>query len=136
MQPPLIQPFLRDAVRQLVDQASANARRNAYYPAESIIDEYTRQIAAWVQGLSPSQAMRPYTIGEVIALAGLQGHYRSRACARYAGEALRRSGFKPYRDWTAAGRNRRYWAKELVIWFSGVPFAKASVAAHLHVLVI
>lgn len=111
MQPPLIKVSLRDAVRQLAYQAASDAQRDQYNRAESIADEYTRQIGAWIRGLSLAQATRRYTIGEVIVLAGLQGHYRSQACTRYAGEALRRSGFRSIRDWTVAGRNKRYWVR-------------------------
>ncbi len=48
---------------------------------------------------------------EVMVLAGLKGRYREHASARYTGEALRRCGFVTKRDWTTAGRNKRFWVK-------------------------
>jgi hypothetical protein len=74
-----------------------------------IADGYVRQITKWTQRLTPAQLGRCFSMEEVMALAGLKGRYREHASVRYTGEALRRCGFKQKRDWTAAGRNKRYW---------------------------
>ena len=78
-------------------------------PKVSIPDEYVERIQMWVNRLPPVQRCRQFTIAEVIALATLPGHFRPNASLRYTGEALRHCGFIQKRDWTAAGRNKRYW---------------------------
>lgn len=110
MQPPLIFENLRETINQLKTEAmhakvgplQAKARGR-------IADEYAALIQTWISTLPPMQRSRQFTITEVIALATLPGHFRPNASLRYTGEALRRCGFKQKRDWTAAGRNKRYW---------------------------
>jgi hypothetical protein len=111
VQPPVIRAMLRDEVSTLVKAAHASKANSLpdTKPIGSIADRYFVQITAWVSGLSPLQKLRRYSIGEVMLLAALKGHYRDHASLRYTGEALRRCGFKQKRDWTAAGRNKRYW---------------------------
>lgn len=110
MQPPLIFQNLRTAIDQLKTEAlSATAHSVQAVNKESIPDEYVERIQTWVGRLPPVQRCRQFTITEVIALATLPGHFRPNASLRYTGEALRRCGFKQKRDWTAAGRNKRYW---------------------------
>jgi len=75
----------------------------------SLIDHYTHQITEWVATLNPLQRLSSYTLLEIIALAGLKGHYKERASNQFTGEALRRSGFTAKRDWSNLGRNSRYW---------------------------
>jgi hypothetical protein len=110
MQPPLIFQNLRTAIDQLKTEAlSVKASSVQAVTKESIPDEYVERIQTWVSRLPPVQLQRQFTITEVIALATLPGHFRPNASLRYTGEALRRCGFKQQRDWTAAGRNKRYW---------------------------
>lgn len=110
MQPPLIFENLRKTVDRLKTEAlSANAVRVQPLKTANIADEYTQRIRAWVGRLPPVQRCRAFTISEVIALVPLPGHFRPNASLRYTGEALQRCGFKQKRDWTVAGRNRRYW---------------------------
>jgi len=110
MQPPLIFQNLRTAIDQLKSEAlSATAHSVQAIPKVDISDEYVERIQTWVGQLPPVQRCRQFTIAEVIALACLSGHFRPNASQRYTGEALRRCGFKQKRDWTAAGRNKRYW---------------------------
>jgi hypothetical protein len=110
MQPPLIFQNLRTAIDQLKTEAlSATAHSVQAVNKESIPDEYVERIQTWVGRLPPVQLQRQFTITEVIALATLPGHFRPNASLRYTGEALRRCGFKQKRDWTTAGRNKRYW---------------------------
>jgi len=110
MQPPLIFENLRKTVDRLKTEAmSAQASSVQAVPKGNITDEYVERIQTWVGRLPPVQRHRQFTIAEVIALATLTGHFRPNASLRYAGEALRRCGFKQKRDWTAAGRNKRYW---------------------------
>jgi hypothetical protein len=110
MQPPLIFENLRETINRLKTEAmSVQASPAQAVRKESIPDEYVERIQAWVSRLPPVQRSRQFTITEVITLATLPGHFRPNASLRYTGEALRRCGFKQKRDWTAAGRNKRYW---------------------------
>lgn len=110
MQPPLIFENLRETVDRLKAEAISSRSCSVYaLPKESIADEYVERIQTWISTLPPVQRCRQFTITEVIALATLPGHFRPNASLRYTGEALRRCGFKQQRDWTAAGRNKRYW---------------------------
>jgi hypothetical protein len=111
VQPPVISPTLREQVSALVNAAQESKLYSlpGAKPIDSIADRYFVQITAWTYGLSPVQRSRRYSIGEVMLLAALKGHFRDHASLRYTGEALRRCGFTQKRDWTAAGRNKRYW---------------------------
>lgn len=111
MQPPVIQANLREVVAELARKALApvNTRSGIVDINGPITECYVALITSWVQCLTPSQLNRHYTLGEVICLSGLRGRYRDHASVRYTGEALRRCGFKQKRDWTASGRNKRYW---------------------------
>ena len=110
MQPPLIFQNLRAAIDQLKAEAiTEQARSVQAEPSENIAEEYVERIQIWLDRLPPVQRTRKFSIAEVITLATLPGHYCPSASLRYTGEALRRCGFKQKRDWTAAGRNKRYW---------------------------
>ena len=110
MQPPLIYESIKEAIYRLKTEAMSEQTTPVQtLQARSISDEYVERIQTWVDRLPPVQRCRQFTIAEVIALATLPGHFRPNASLRYTGEALRRCGFKQKRDWTAAGRNKRYW---------------------------
>jgi hypothetical protein len=110
MQPPLIFETLRETIDRLKTEAvNVKVPPVQKAPKENIADEYVGLIQTWVGRLPPVQLQRQFTIAEVIALATLPGHFRPTASLRHTGEALRRCGFKQKRDWTAAGRNKRYW---------------------------
>lgn len=110
MQPPFIFENLRAVIERLKTEA-ISAQASSVQPVNTgnIADEYVARIETWVGKLPPVQRCRKFTIAEVIALATLPGHFRPNASLRYTGEALRRCGFKQKRDWTNAGRNKRYW---------------------------
>lgn len=112
MQPPFIFETLKDSIERLKSEAlwkHGKSEKDANF--NSIPDEYTVRIQSWIANLPPVQLYRKFTIDEVIALATLPGHFRPTASLRYTGEALRRCGFIQKRDWTKAGRNKRYWVK-------------------------
>jgi hypothetical protein len=113
VQPPVIGASLRDAVNRLAHEARVSTTSQPPQHAVdcSIADNYVTQIMNWSQRLTPAQLGRRYLIEEVMALAGLKGRYREHASVRYTGEALRRCGFVAKRDWTTAGRNKRFWVK-------------------------
>jgi hypothetical protein len=110
MPPPLILESMRDAVNRL----AIEAKQSCSVPKQStsIAEDYEYRINRWIQGMTPMQLSRRYTIFEVMDLAKLPGRYRTRGSQRYTGEALRRCGFVTKRDWTTAGRNKRFWVKE------------------------
>lgn len=114
MQPPVIAAYLRDSVNRLVTESRGKAICHPPSNTEmgAIPDCYVNQIMKWSQQLSPAQISRKYSIEEVMSLACLRGRYRDHASVRYTSEALRRCGFVNKRDWTVAGRNKRYWMKE------------------------
>lgn len=115
MQPPIIGVNLREAVNRLVQEATATATPTSTPHLQSIkcsiTDEYVNQILSWCQKLTPAQLSRSYTLEEIMVLNSLKGRYRDHASSRYTGEAIRQCGFVPKRDWTSAGRNKRYWVK-------------------------
>lgn len=102
-------------LRQQIDKLKAETLElNSKPPTRptqpiSLIEQYTDQISTWVASMTVLQRQRTYTLEEVIALAKLKGHFRSRASNQFTGEALRRCGFRPKRIWTNLGRNKRYW---------------------------
>ena len=111
MQPPLIQRSLREQMQWLNEQVheAGKVRPIELKVHPKIVDEYVSLIQSWQEQATPVQMFRLFTIEELIRLANLSGRFRASASHRYAAEALRRCGFKQKRDWTANGRNRRYW---------------------------
>lgn len=111
MQPPVIYRSVREQMELLRDQTVKPVTSNlvTWKADQKIIDEYTSLIQGWQEQATPVQKLRLFTIDEVIRLANLSGRFRAQASHRYTGEALRRCGFTQKRDWTAAGRNKRYW---------------------------
>ena len=107
--------ILGPTLRQHIDKLKAETLElNSKPPTRpikpiSLIDHYTHQITTWIESMTALQRQRTYTLEEIISLAGLKGHFRSRASNQFTGEALRRSNFSPKRDWTNSGRNKRYW---------------------------
>jgi hypothetical protein len=110
MQPPLIFENLRETIDRLKTEALVVPATTLLAGSSgNITEEYVERIQIWLDRLPPVQRTRKFSIAEVITLATLPGHYCPSASLRYTGEALRRCGFKQKRDWTAAGRNKRYW---------------------------
>lgn len=107
--------ILGPILRQQIDKLKAETLElNSKPPTQptkpvSLIDHYTDQITTWIGSMTAIQRQRTYTLEEIIALAGLKGHFRSRASNQFTGEALRRSNFYAIRNWTNSGRNKRYW---------------------------
>jgi hypothetical protein len=107
-------PHLRDQLELLKREAEErSAKRQAAtlsrLPVDSLQAEYVRKIQSWLSTLAPAQRMRAYTIDEVVALACLRGSYREGASVQLTGRAARQCGMVPKRDWSAAGRNQRFW---------------------------
>lgn len=107
----ILGPTLRQQIDKLKAETLELNSNPPISPAKpiSLINHYTSQISTWVSSMTALQRQRIYTLEEIIALAGLKGHFRSRASNQFTGEALRRCGFRPKRDWSNLGRNKRYW---------------------------
>lgn len=78
-------------------------------PSRENSDRLYMQIAAWCASMSPEERKRRFSLAEVEKLAGLVGNHGGRAANHHMAQALRAVGFTSCRDWTVAGRNRRYW---------------------------
>ena len=111
MQPPLIIRPLREQMELLRKQSLSKVEPQPVVSAsaQKIVDDYSSLIRSWQEQATLVQRLRLFTIDELIILTNLSGRFRVRASHRYTGEALRRCGFKQKRDWTLAGRNKRYW---------------------------
>lgn len=68
-----------------------------------------KQLSHWITAMSPTQLHRKFTMAEIVSLAQLNGKAGKKPADHLLSQALYRVGFKPCRDWTAIGRNRRYW---------------------------
>ena len=111
MQPPLIIRPLREQMELLREKALSKVEPKPVVSAsnQNIVDEYASLIRSWQEQATHVQRLRLFTIDELIRLTNLSGRFRVHASHRYTGAALRRCGFKQKRDWTLAGRNKRYW---------------------------
>jgi hypothetical protein len=67
------------------------------------------RIRSWVYSMSPEQRTRRFSVDEVERLTGLVGKHGGRVAHHHIAHALRAAGFQPCRDWTTAGRNKRFW---------------------------
>ncbi len=72
-------------------------------------DSLRDQIKAWADSMSPEQRTRRFTTEEIERLAGLVGKHGGRVANHHMAQALRAIGFISCRDWTVAGRNKRFW---------------------------
>ena len=106
MQPPTSNSVpLRIQLAQL-KQASVEAVRVKH---QSHRDKLREQIKAWSESMTPEQRKRRFTIEEIERLAGLKGKTGGRTAHHHIAQSLRAIAFVPRRDWTVAGRNKRYW---------------------------
>ncbi len=102
--------YLRDSLNELKRQADSHAitarTNSATIPTN---ERYQQSIQKWINSITPVQRARSLTMDEVIKLSGIRGANGKPASVQAMGDALHACGFKPKRDWTAAGRNKRYW---------------------------
>lgn len=105
MQPPTSNSVpLRIQLAQLKQSAAAVPIKH-----QSQTDKLRDQIKTWYESMTPEQRKRRFTIEEVERLAELMGKFGGRAAHHHIAQSLRAIEFVPRRDWTAAGRNKRYW---------------------------
>ena len=110
MQPPeKLSAYIRDAIADLkrkVEAPKPKAAAGAVMPTSAL---YQNAIAKWIESLTPLQRFRRFSMIEIIKLAGTSGINGKAASVQLMGDALHACGFVQSRDWTKAGRNRRYW---------------------------
>ncbi len=106
MQPPTFtQVPLRAQLQQLREIAQNGLSTKPLQHSEILRE----QIKMWCESMTPDQLARRFTTEEIERLAGLGGKHCGRAAHHQIAQALRALEFKPCRDWTVAGRNRRFW---------------------------
>ena len=96
---------LRIQLEQLRNAAQYAQHTKPFRHSERLRD----QIKAWSESMTPEQRKRRFTIEEIERLAGLMGKFGGRAAHHHIAQSLRAIAFVPRRDWTVAGRNKRYW---------------------------
>ena len=69
--------------------------------------DYVGTVRRWWESMAPATRQHPWSIETVIA-AAFKDPSKPPA-VRLVAAALRSLGFCEKRDWTVAGRNRRYW---------------------------
>lgn len=106
MQPPT---YSHVPLRVQMEQLRKVARHDQYIKPARHSELLREQINKWCESMTPEQLARRFTTEEIERLAGLVGKHYGRAAHHHISQALRAVGFKPRRDWTIAGRNRRYW---------------------------
>lgn len=106
VQPPT---SVRAPLRLHLEQLRQATQRATYTRPPSQTDLFRDLIKRWASAMTPEQRSRRFSTEEVERLAGLVGKHGGRAAHHHIALALRSAGFSPCRDWTVAGRNRRYW---------------------------
>ena len=96
-------------LRKKLESLKQSTLHNTQTQRTSHQDRLRIQIKAWSESMTPEQRTRHFTTVEVERLAGLVGKHGGRAAHHHVAMALWAVGFKHCRDWTVAGRNRRYW---------------------------
>ena len=106
MQPPTCKTLpLRIQLAQLRQAAAESVGINHQGQTDKLSD----QIKTWSESMTPEQRKRRFTMEEIERLAGLVGKLGKGAAHHHIAQSLRAIGFDSRRDWTAAGRNKRYW---------------------------
>lgn len=111
MLPPLMKPTLKKEIDQLIARASRQSQVTSPSRPSSQITcppvDYKQLIRRWYDKEPPALRHRKYSMTEFILR--FAGRFRPKPAARLIAEALRELGWTEHRDWTRAGRNRRYW---------------------------
>lgn len=111
MPPPPMKPILKKEIDQLIARASRQAQVTPpALPASQITCppvDYKKLVQQWYDKEPPALRNRKYSMAEFVIR--FTGRFRPRPATRLIAEALRELGWTEHRDWTRAGRNRRYW---------------------------
>lgn len=106
MQPPT---YIGSPLRMRLEQLRSTAQKNRQTMPSINSNQLIDRISLWINSMAPEQRKRRFSIDEVERLAGLLGKYGGPAAHHQIAQALRALGFQPCRDWTKAGRNKRFW---------------------------
>jgi hypothetical protein len=117
MQPPQMQASmpLKHRIAELVQQANFknvaehhNERNKlAHWVHQNRLQtDYKVLVGEWYNSIPPAARKRRYRSDELLHI--FTGRYRDRPALRMIVAALRANGFTSHRDWSAAGRNSRY----------------------------
>ena len=108
-QPPQISPFAKESIARLAHEAEQINKAPRPLSPQRVPNkpDYVNQIATWYESLPPASRDRRYMMTEFTCQ--FAGAYRNHAAARSIAAALRTLGWIEKRDWTLAGKNRRYW---------------------------
>lgn len=111
MQPPQMRPWLLQQLEQLKEQAARQAQVTPPSPRAPTNQctnvDYKQLIQRWFTNEPPALRDRKYSMTEFVIR--FAGRFRPKPATRLIAEALRELGWTEHRDWTRAGRNRRYW---------------------------
>lgn len=99
----------RSPLRAHLEQLRAAAQKTMHTLPANQVNLMGERIWSWVNSMSPEQRTRRFSVDEIERLAGLVGKHGGRAAHHHIAHALRAVGFQPCRDWTIAGRNKRFW---------------------------
>lgn len=91
--------------QQLLAHEAATATKAKNHPARH--EPLESQIKRWWSNLPPCLKQRRFQIGEIAK--NCDGRFKKNPALRDVAAALRALEWKECRDWTSAGRNRRFW---------------------------
>jgi hypothetical protein len=101
---------LRQHLQSLKSQAqAATTTHRSHHRDADILRGLEHKLSTWKASMTTQEQRRGFTTAEIIVLAQLQGKHRPLPGDRLVSLALRAIGFQPCRDWTIAGRNKRFW---------------------------
>jgi hypothetical protein len=114
----LLHPPPRTAVKSYIEHlnkltkvAVSKSGRGRSAKTKAAYEPLEIQIARWWANLPEAMKDRSFQITEIAGVCG--GKSLERPALRNVAAALRALGWKEYRDWTASGRNRRFWIPSL-----------------------
>jgi len=96
-------------LRVQLEQLRRNTERGIHTKQVRHADRLREQMKTWAESMTPDQLTRRFSTEEIERLAGLVGKHGGRAAHHHMAQALRAIGFISCRDWTVAGRNKRFW---------------------------
>lgn len=100
---------LREQMARLMQMVETQSAAKPPSEQTALSHNLRIEIERWLISMTPAERARRFTTAEIIALAQLKGKTGTVPAAHTVSQALRSMGFMHCRDWTAAGRNRRYW---------------------------
>lgn len=103
MLPPQTEDYASNLHKKMLD---LQRTKIAPPPRERKLD-YVKLLSQYFETFPPANLNRRWTMHELCNQ--LSGRYAKKPAPRIIAAALRQLGFTEHRDWSIAGRNRRYW---------------------------